>query len=181
MDNDFNIKNGYSGVIIEKDDKSFSVEKRVDGDIWFNTTSSRLDLSLDIYTRSFLERKCYIYFESLMKSLIGRYILSGDNKNEYSMLPNDFIDLDNKTITWYSDSDSNDVLKLQYLGNKINVSIYRIKEYRTPIKVRIRTSGSMYGYYYQEFTKFFDDLSVFAYQEENSKNNEVQLKRYFTE
>lgn len=76
-----------------------------------------------------------------MKSIIGKYILNDDDKNKYSILPNDFIDLENKIITWHSDSEKNNVLQLQ-----------------------LRTNGSTYEDYYQEFERFFDELFSFAYQ-----------------
>ena len=109
-----------------------------------------------------------------MKSIIGRYILSGDDKDEYSSLPNDFIDLESKTITWHSDSEYDNVLQLQFKEKEIIISINNTKNNNKLIatKVRIRTSGSSYKCYYQEFERFYDELYRYAYNIESIKNQD---------
>ena len=111
-----------------------------------------------------------------MKSVVGRYLLSGDSKDEYSCLPKDFIDLENKIITWHSDTERDNVLQLQFSDKEIVVSVtrdnnFKNKNFNNSIKVRIRTSGSDYGYYYQEFVRFYNELSRYAYQVESSKTS----------
>lgn len=109
-----------------------------------------------------------------MKLIIGRYILSGDDKDEYSSLPKNFINLDDKTIIWHSDTQEDDILQLQLTEKEIIVSLTGDKKinnsFNNSIKVRIRTSGSEYGRYYQEFEKFYSELSRFANQIELEKN-----------
>ncbi len=104
----------------------------------------------------------YIIFESLMKLIVGRFVLTGDYKDEFCMLPDDFIDLETKTITWHSDSGVDNVLKLQYDEKSIKLFIMKSKNDNVVNTVRIRTDGSSYGYYYQEFEKFFKELYSFA-------------------
>lgn len=91
-----------------------------------------------------------------MKLIIARSILREDTE----FLPEDFIDLENKVITWHSDSEYDNVLKIKYNGRFINVSL--IKDEKVPERdsnmIRIRTSGSEYGTYHQEFSKFFRNL-----------------------
>ena len=178
MDNFFEIKNGYSGVIIEKNGTSFSVEKGPDGDIWFNSANSNIELPISFYSRNQEEWRSYVVFENLMKAIVGRYVLSGDDKDEYSLLPKGFIDLESKTITWHSDSGQNNILQLKFGEKEIVVSIVRDKNTNdrisdNSIRVRIRTSGSDYGYYYQEFERFYKELSSFAYQVESAKNQNI--------
>ena len=172
MESNFEIKRGYgNSVIIGKNGTTFSVEKGPDGDIWFNSSNSNIKLPISFYSRNQEEWRSYVIFENLMKLIVGRYILNDDYKDKYSSLPKDFIDLENKTITWHSDSGKDNKLQLQFGEKEIIVSIIRDvndsdKIYDNVIKVRIRTSGSSYGYYYQEFEKFFGELSSFAYQVE---------------
>ena len=93
-------------------------------------------------------------------------------------LPDDFIDFKNKVITWHSDSGTDNVLKFEYTDNrtiKISISKYEgSKDYHNN-SVRIRTSGSEYGYYYQEFLEFFRHLLVLE-QRLNNKEPIVQQK-----
>ena len=120
-----------------------------------------MNIELNLSSRNYSEWQTYIVFEYLMKTIIGRYILNEDNKKQYSHLPKDFINLENKVITWHSDSDTDNILKLEYSNDKnIKVTISKCKddkEYHTN-SVRIRTNGSEYGYYYQEFLEFFRNL-----------------------
>lgn len=177
MDNSFVIKHGYNSVSIEKDGTKFSVEKGPDGDIWFNSANNNIKLPINFYSRNRKELKSYIIFENLMKSIVGRYILNGDDKDEYNILPKDFIDLKRKTITWHSDSEKDNKLQLQFGEKEIIVSITREENtsnrtYNNAIKIRIRTSGSSYEYYYQEFERFFNELLSFAYQVESMNKRE---------
>lgn len=177
MDNIFEIKNGYSGIIVEKNGTSFSVEKGPDGDIWFNSLNN-IELPIGLYSRNQEEWRSYLIFENLMKAIVGRYVLSDDSKDGYSLLPKDFINLESKTITWHSDSNQDNILQLKFREKEITLSIVRDKNTsdrnsNNSIKVRIRTSGSDYGYYYQEFERFYSELSRFAYQIESSKTQNI--------
>lgn len=185
MEDNFEIKHGYGhSIIIEKDETTFSIEKGSDGDIWFNSSNGNITLPISFYSRSQEEWRCYVVFENLMKLIVGRYILNDDDKDEYNILPKDFIDLEKKTITWHSDSEKDNKLQLQLGKKEIIVSITRDENKGNRIcdniiKVRIRTSGSSYEYYYQEFEKFFNELSSFAYQVEsmnkrNTSTNETK-------
>ncbi len=55
---------------------------------------------------------------------------------------------------------------MQLKGNDIFISLIKDMRYAVDsarhdksVRVRIRTSGSDYGYYYQEFEKFYRELS----------------------
>lgn len=177
MDNIFEIKNGYSGIIVEKNGTSFSVEKGPDGDIWFNSLNN-IELPIGLYSINQEEWRSYLIFENLMKAIVGRYVLSDDSKDGYSLLPKDFINLESKIITWHSDSNQDNILQLKFREKEITLSIVRDKNTsdrnsNNSIKVRIRTSGSDYGYYYQEFERFYSELSRFAYQIESSKTQNI--------
>lgn len=169
MDNTFELKCRPDGIIIEKGDKRFSIEKSSDGDIWFNAIDNDMKLSINSYSRNNEEWQSFNIFENLMKSIVGRYMLSEDYKGEYSSLPKDFVDLENKTITWHSDSDNNNTLQLHLSEKELIISIVSDNYHSNVMKVRIRINGSAYGSYYQEFERFFSELHCFAYQ--------VELKR----
>ena len=178
MENNFEIRPVYGrAIIIEKDGTSFSVEKGIDDDIWFTSNNGNIKLPISFYARNQEEWRSYVIFENLMKLMVGRYILNGDDKDEYSILPKDFIDLESKTITWHSDSEKNNKLQLQFGKKEIIVSITRdendINRANDTIKVRIRTSGSSYEYYYHEFEKFFKELYNFACQVKPMSKSDV--------
>lgn len=164
--NNFDIICTNNSIIIEKNAIEISIEKRVDGDIWFISNSNCVNLPISFFSRNRKEWRSYDIFANLMKAIIGRYILSGAyQEQEYNQLPIDFIDLEKKVITWHSDSEICNILKLHFTENEILVSIMRdsvAKSSDNYVRVRIRTSGSEYGNYYQEFERFFNDLLIFA-------------------
>ncbi len=160
MGEKFKISRHSYTISFEKNDQVFKIFQTNDDDIWFATSQERMDIELSSASRNYSEWQTYMAFEQLMKSIIGRYILTGDDKNEYSILPKDFVDLEHKVIIWHSDSESESTLKFEYIDDVIRISIYKninSKEKKNN-SVRIRTDGSDYGGYYQEFTEFFKQL-----------------------
>lgn len=161
-DTNFKINRVNGTIIIEKNNERFEISQALDDDIWFATSKPKLSLEISNYSRDYSEWNTYIIFENLMKLIIGRYMLSGDNKNEDGILPNDFINLDSKTIIWHSDNGTDNSLKLEY--NKRNITINILKNIDASSdqlnSVRIRTNGSIYGRYYKEFLSFFRELSI---------------------
>lgn len=158
---DFKISRVNGTIIIEKDGQGLAISQAVDEDIWFTTSKAELSLEISMYSRVYPECHTYMVFEKLMKTIVGRYMLSGDNKDDYSRLPKDFVDLDNNVIAWHSDSGTDNILKLGYNEKTITISISKSKDAPSheTNSVRIRTSGSSYEYYYQEFLDFFRCLS----------------------
>lgn len=155
----FKIYNFRDDIILEKDNKYISISQAPDNDIYFRTPISNLEIELNANSIDYAELQTYIIFETLIKLIIGRYILSNDINNQY-LLPDDFINLDTKTITYHSDSSDDNILKIQYKKNTILISICKCKnakKYNSNF-IRICTSGSMYQYYYQEFNFFFKNL-----------------------
>lgn len=168
MERIFEIRQDYNSITIEKKETKFRIEKSADGDIWF-TSYHDIEVPIDFYSSAEEEWRSYIIFERLMKCIVGKYVLSDEEKDECSFLPKDFIDLQNKTIIWHSDSENDHLLKLQLNKNEITVSIVRDRKANNrssnnSIRVRIRTHGSDYGNYYQEFENFFSELFNFACQ-----------------
>lgn len=169
---EFKIRRVNGTIILEKDNNGVAISQAVDDDIWFSTSQDELSLELRLSSRNYEEWQTYLVFKNLMKTIIGRYMLNGDYQNEYSTLPEDFVDLESKTIIWHSDSSTDNVLKLEYDEKTIKISISKskdVKGYETNA-VRIRTSGSSYEYYYQEFTQFFHQLTIL----ENRLNQPIQ-------
>ena len=174
----FTIRKSNQSIILEKDNQTFSISQGLDGDIYFSTTKNELVFDLNFSSRNYPEWQTYIVFEYLMKSIIGRYMLNGDNNQEYSFLPKDFIDLDKKIITWHSDSGIDNVLNLEYIDNKIiRVSLTKDKNSKEHYNnsIRIRTSGSNYEYYYQEFLEFFRHLWMLE-QRLNKPKEETKIE-----
>lgn len=188
-ENEFKISRVDGTIILEKDGNKVSISQARDDDIWFSASQDEVSLELKFGSRNYNEWQTYRVFENLMKTIIGRYILNGDNNKEYSFLPQDFVDLENKTIVWHSDSGTDNVLKFEYDDKTIKISISKskdIKGYETNA-VRIRTSGSSYEHYYQEFIQFFHELTNLEdrlnlpihndQQEENIKPKKLSLFR----
>ena len=178
MNSSFEIIKGYNGVVIDKNGIRLSIEKTVDNDMWFNA-SDNLELIISFASRNYQEWQCYLIFENLMKLIIGRYILSDDYRNEYSILPKDFIDISNKAITWHSDSGKDNILRLQLDENRIKIAISKDvsqKKYDDVVRVRIRTNGSDYENYYQEFEKFFNELTSLANRVDLSKIVDISIQ-----
>lgn len=171
---DFKISCCDGTIVLEKDNQSFEIFQGSDDDIFFSTSQDEMSFELNFSSRNYSEWQTYIVFENLMKSIVGRYILSGDNVDEYSRIPKDFVDLENKIIIWHSDSDIDNLLKLEYTNNVIKISISKSKEakhYHTNL-IRIRTNGSEYEYYYQEFSEFYKHL-VLLEQNLNRRDEDV--------
>lgn len=162
MEKKFKITRRNYDIIIQKENQGFSITQSNDADIWFSTSQEEMNMDLSLSSRNYHEWQTYIVFEYLMKSIVGRYMLNGDNEKDYSCLPKDFIDLENKVIIWHSDSGTDNFLKLEYTENRIiKITIQKCKdskEHHTN-SVRIRTSGSENEYYYQEFLEFFRHLT----------------------
>jgi len=159
----FTIRRHNNAIILQKNNQVFAIDQGIDDDIWFSTSQNEMIIELSLSSRNYAEWQTYIVFEYLMKCIVGRYLLNGENTKTHSFLPNDFVDLENKVITWHSDSGTDNVLKFEYTDNKtirITISKYKnSKDYHNN-SVRIRTSGSSYEYYYQEFLEFFRHLLV---------------------
>lgn len=163
-DKNFNIRKVNGSIILEKDNQKIYIEQSIDDDILFSTHKEELPIEFNFYSRNRKECQIYMIFESLMKSIIGRFILNGDYKNEYSILPKDFIDLEKNTIIWHSDGGANNTLKIEYNDKTIKILISKDKESHSQGTVRIRTDGSNYGYYYQEFLEFFKELCILEHR-----------------
>lgn len=178
MEKRFNIYTINNSVVIKKDDSKFCIEKGCDGDIWFHSPNGTEELDISFYSRIEPEEgECYAIFKSLMKSIFGRFMLDGDYNDENSYLPKDFINLDNKIITWHSDTNAENTLKIQNDDRKIKIKFINTnnkENYNLPIRVRIRTSGSSYGNYFKEFESFFREISRFA---EKNKTQEEANQR----
>lgn len=164
-------------IIFEDDVNSFEIFQSSDNDIWFISENPNIQCVLDFSSRNIEEWKTFEVFSYLIKEIFGNYIL--EDYNTFTMLPDDFIDLNNKIITWHSDSGTNNVLKLAYDSKRIAIS--RKKDPKASQNsnngVRIRTSGSNYGIYYQFFIRFYKELLNLSYDisPEQLSNNKQKL------
>lgn len=173
VDNNFNIKRVNNEIIIEKEGKKIIINQELDTDILFTAPEKESSIVLNMHSRNYSESQTHLIFKYLMKLIIGRYILNGDNKKENSKLPKNFIDLDNNIITWYSDGSVDNRLELRHNEGIIKISIYRSNSfsYRDIGAVRIKTNGSRYERYCQEFIEFFRCLSDL----EQTLNNSFEI------
>lgn len=152
------IKMMNRAVVFEDDDNNFEISQSCDNDICFRTLNPNLEFNFNFRSRDVAEWKVYELFMSLMKEMIGDYVL--EESFSANFLPKDFIDLENKTIIWHSDSGIDNIFKMKYCDDNIIISL--IKDPRTSNSnntyVRVRTSGSSYSYYYKYFLKFYKEL-----------------------
>ena len=157
---EFNIRRSNNALLLSKDEQTFSISKGVDDDIWFGTSEEETSLTIRLGSRNYLEWQTYLVFEKLMKSIIGKYILEDYQDDYFPRVPKDFINFENKTITWHSDSGTDNILTLHFDNHKITVTITKSKDAKehTTNSVRIRTSGSEYDTFYQEFTEFYRQI-----------------------
>ena len=180
---DFSIRESNGSIVLEKDNQKLSIYQSVDNDIWFSTPQDELSFKIDLASRNHHEWQTYIVFESLMKAVMGRYVLHGDHNSPLSMLPKDFIDLKDSTITWHCDGGSDNILKFKFNYDNITISMSKQDEEFRRNAVRIRTSGSSYEYYYQEFTDFYRNLSNLEHrlnkpiEEENVEDKSVPKQK----
>ena len=163
---EFNIKRSNNSLILSKDNEALSINKALDDDIWFSTNKEETSITLRLSSRNYHEWQTYQVFESLMKSIIGKYILEGYQDDTFNRLPKDFINFEDKTIIWHSDSGTDNVLTLHYEDYKITITITKDKNASNHITnaIRIRTSGSEYETFYQEFTEFFHRIWVLEHE-----------------
>ena len=171
---EFTIKKVNGSIVLQKNNNGLQIMQTMDNDIWFLTPQDKYICELKLSSRDYNEWQIYLLFENLMKSIIGRYMLNEHYKKDCSMLPKDFIDLENKTIIWHSDSGTKNVLKFKFEHDIITIYLLKDKNAKDYVSniVRIRTSGSNYKYYYQEFTHFFNQLTLL----ENRLNFQEQPK-----
>lgn len=163
---EFNIRRSNNALLLSKDEQAFSISKGVDDDIWFGTSEEETSLTIRLSSRNYLEWQTYLVFEKLMKSIIGKYILEDYQDDYFPRVPKDFIDFENKTITWHSDSGTDNILTLHFDNHKITVTITKSKDAKdhTTNSVRIRTSGSEYDTFYQEFTEFYRQIWILEHE-----------------
>lgn len=157
MDN-FRLDGTCEKMVVSKNGMSFEVYESMDGDLWFSSKSDHMIMDIDFCSDEAMEWGCFNTFYDLMKRIVGRYVL---NEDDTSFIPyDDFVDLDNKMITWHSDGEVNNVLRLSLLENVVRVELEKSGDVSSNKKnlVRIRTNGSDYGSYYQEFELFFTEL-----------------------
>lgn len=148
-------------VTISKYSKYFNISKSYDGDIWFSSSDNDMEILIGY---DYDEFNLHCTFYDCMKRIVGNYILSGDSSDTFNLLPEDFIDLENKIITFHSDLGNNNSLKLQLVDNMISISLNNNSDNKSSkqgVKVRIRTSGSNYGNYYIELEKLYNELLMF--------------------
>ena len=147
IDNTISIDNGLEEI---------SIRKFIDDDIAFESNKDSVLFEIN-NSRNYKERHVYDVFRTLIFEMAGNYAL-----DEYKdILPTDFMDFDNRIITWHSDGEKDNILKLTYSNERILLEIIKdihAKDFN-PNRVRIRTDGSDYSCYFEYFNAMFDRLS----------------------
>ena len=136
--------------------KQISIRKFVDDDICFECDKDNALFEIN-NSRDYKERQVYDVFRTLIFEMAGNYALDKFK----DILPTDFMDFDNRIITWHSDGEKDNILKLTYSDERILVEIIKdihAKDFNSN-RVRIRTDGSDYSHYFGYFNALFDRLS----------------------
>ncbi len=143
-------------ISFDNDLEKILIRKFVDDDICFECDKDNTLFEIN-NSRDYKERQVYDVFRTLIFEIAGNYAL-----DEYKdILPIDFMDFDNRIITWHSDGEKDNILKLTYSDEKILLEIIKdihAKDFN-PNRVRIRTDGSDYSHYFEHFNALFDRLS----------------------
>lgn len=143
-------------ISFDNDLEKILIRKFVDDDICFECDKDNTLFEIN-NSRDYKERQVYDVFRTLIFEIAGNYAL-----DEYKdILPIDFMDFDNKIITWHSDGEKDNILKLTYSDERILLEIIKDLNSKNfnPNRVRIRTDGSDYGHYFEHFNSLFDRLS----------------------
>ena len=180
MDNSFSIKKSYGGTTIDKDDTSLSITRSATGDVYINASS---DIELPVVRtwssrRGVEETRVYNTFAKLMITIFGKYVLD-DYNEEYNGLPEDFVDLENKTITWHSDGGGDSTIKLSAQKDVITISIVKDRDINNGDSsriVRVRMDGSEYKNYNDFFVALYNDLLYLAEELERTNQDIASLK-----
>lgn len=174
---DFSLISSGGYIVLQEGNDSCLIRQTVDNDVMFSASKEKAEIEFRVDSDNFEELQAYLVFESLMKSIIGRYILNDYHKEGSLALPEDFINLEDRRIIWHSDSSTDNTLMLEYTGNSIRLAICKdIKANRSSGNiVRIRTNGSDYNYYYQEFVDFYRNLEMIEKRlhPDDKSNNEI--------
>ena len=150
------IKKTDNTILFDNGLEQISIRKFVDDDICFECDKDNTLFEIN-NSRDYKERQVYDVFRTLIFEIAGNYALDEYKDN----LPIDFMDFDNRIITWHSDGEKDNILKLTYSDEKILLEIIKdihAKDFN-PNRVRIRTDGSDYSHYFEHFNALFDRLS----------------------
>lgn len=158
MSNDFKISRNSNTIALEKNNNKIFIGYY--DDIWIEIPYDKEQVIIEIneLTNNREEYLVFIALENLIKSILGRYVLNKDYNKKLSTLPKDFIDCKTSTITWHSEGCTDNILKLKYDDNKIEISITKKLDRISNGSIIIRTFCSDYGYYYNEFIIFIRSL-----------------------
>ncbi|HAB67617.1 MAG TPA: hypothetical protein DCE23_09655 [Firmicutes bacterium] len=154
------IKENKGVYTLEKDEKKVIIWQTEDKDICFCDEKPDTPLEFDLKTENYLEGIINDKFKWLMISILGRYLLvdAGDKK---SSLPNDFVDLRNKTITWHSDNENTLQLSYDKEAQVMRLSIIKGEKTKSPKGiVKIKADASAYQHYSHFFQILFNDLDA---------------------
>lgn len=154
----FNITNFNGSIILEKDNQKISISQADNSDIWFRTMNNETTIELRSDYMTWNEWQTFLVFENLIKLLFGHYYIY-DIKNQYNLLPKDFINIENKTITWHSNNNDDNKIIFKHNGDSIKITMIKGKDdgYSGNF-VMIKANSSKYKNYYQEFISFFKNL-----------------------
>ena len=169
MPGDFFLSKTEPIIKIETGEGVLEIVKDKDDNIVFKSDKNRLDLIINFYTEELEEWQSYHIFQEFFHRVVGRYYLDKDDEFSGPKIPEDFINAEERTITYHSDKTNlGNSLVLTSLDNKMMISLISSGPVR-PAKVTVSKKDSGYFGYYQEFNKLYRALCVIApEQKENS-------------
>lgn len=178
--------NGYV-TVFKNGDSFFSLTKNTKGDLCFSANKSGARFVFNALSENQTEVNLYNIFSSIMDGIVRDYVFSTFRSATF---PSDFIrygkdclqsSFNGNTITFYSDENKGNLLKLRYDGNSFNVIFPKYKGvFDEDNDVVIRCQNSSYGHYYLYFLKLFNDVRNEALSGVNSSDksrDEVVLSR----
>lgn len=142
---DFTIENaGYFGIILRQKGVAIEISKSSQEDIYFRSHGNA-SIIVSRYSSDDDEREVYCILWYLMKGIVGQYFLTSDQIK-------DFVDIERKTITIFSDLEY-DVLKITFNEDKKEISIATIKDEKDnrPENVMIRVRNGNGGKHSEYF------------------------------
>lgn len=176
MSKDFNLSKAEPTIVMETEDGVLEIVKDRDDNIIFKSNKNRLDLVINFYTEELEEWQSYHIFNEFFHRVVGKYYLEKDDEFSGPELPEDFVNAEDRTITYHSDKTNlANSLVFTFLDNKMKVSLISSGPVK-PARVTVSKKQSGYFGYYQEFNKLYRALGSIAPEQKEDCSDKTFTK-----